>query len=39
METFKNNGKFRAYLGEKYSRTDEDEKGTVEHYLLKEISR
>ncbi|MFE1746642.1 ArnT family glycosyltransferase [Coleofasciculus sp. H7-2] len=39
IQTFKNNNQFRTYLDENYSKTYEDEKGTVEHYLLKESSR
>ncbi len=39
IETFKSNSQFSTYLNENYSKTYQDEKGTVEHYLLKESSR
>lgn len=39
IETFKSNSQFSTYLNGNYSKTYQDDKGTVEHYLLKESSR
>jgi alpha-L-fucosidase len=38
-ERFKSDEKISAYIKENYSKTYEDEKDTVEHYVLKEFSR
>ncbi|MEW5856171.1 MAG: glycosyltransferase family 39 protein [Cyanobacteriota bacterium] len=38
-EKLKSNSQFSTYLNENYSKTYQDEKGTVEHYLLKKSSR
>ena len=38
-EKFKSDEKISAYIKENYSKTYENEKGTVEHYVLKEFSR
>jgi 4-amino-4-deoxy-L-arabinose transferase-like glycosyltransferase len=39
IETFKSNTQFSTYLNENYSKTYQDDKGTVEHYLLKKSSK
>ncbi|WP_348226091.1 glycosyltransferase family 39 protein [Trichocoleus sp. AS-A2] len=38
IETFKSNSQFNTYIDENYSKTYQDDKGTVEHYLLKKSS-